>query len=182
MYNIFMPIFTAVSCVAAIISVIISFKANKKNQELTKQANRLSEKNNRILAGQKFLGWSDIEKYVDVLVQKMKDDNFTPTVIYFISVREAFVANMIAQRLIIANPFLPLYTGARVRIGAEATIPPERFEVKKHTDWGYILIPKILSISSDDKILIVDDYSGTGTCFSLLSEHFISIYGLKKNT
>lgn len=92
-----MLFFTAISCIAVVISIYLVNKANKKSHELAKE-------NNRILEGEKFLDWYDIEKYAGIIVNKMKNDNFVPDYIIAPLTTDAIFASMIGLKLDKAVP------------------------------------------------------------------------------
>ena len=188
-------ILSGVGGMVALISLIIAFNANKKSHELknhandlskhandlAKHANELYEENNRILQNQKFLGWSDVERYIDVIVQQMNNNEFAPDYIYVISAREANVGNMIAQRLAVINPYLRVYTGLRIpESKVKENNCDEYYDKRKHTSWGYIFLPKYMSIGKTEKVLIVDDCSVTGACFDLLVVYFKEMFNLEQ--
>jgi len=179
-------IVATISCIAAIISVIIAKNSSQKNQELARKANELQEENNRIQAGQKYFGWNDIEKYVNVVLKKMEDDNFVPTCIYVPSTDDAIFASMISYKLFIDKKIrttIPVFVGILVSgmsTNTEVTsesVTHEGFEEVNLTPLANILIPKNLPINNSDKILLIRVHSVSGICFRKLIEYFSNKYG-----
>jgi len=175
----------SISCLAAIISVIIAKNTSKKNHELAKNANELAKnandlqkENNRIQAGQKFFRWDDIERYVIAIVQQMNDDGFVPTYIYATSTKQAVVASMIGQRLLMeTNTSIPISVGLSIR----GKVTREGFDVKKLADWGCILFQKDLPINNSDKILIVKAHFGSGASVSTVIDYFCDKFNVKES-
>ena len=174
-----MVIVASISCLAAVISVVISIYSSKKSYELAKKANELREINNRIQAGQKFLGWDDIERYVSVIVQKMNDEDFVPTYIYATSTRQAIFASMIGQKI-----FMETKTSIPISVGMfiSGILKENRvgFDVKKIADSGSILIPQNMPITCSDKILIVKAHFGSGASVSTVFDYFCDKFKVKK--
>jgi len=164
-----------ISSLAAIISVIIAIISSVKNNKSAKKANELQEESNRIQAGQRFLGWNDIERYVRGILHKMNDDGFVPTCIFATSIGSSIVASMIAKRLVNEpDTSIPIFSGMLIgrKKEDEEIITYEGFDVSELAKRGFLLIPKDLPIRNSDQILIVRDHSGSGICFDILIKYF----------
>jgi len=176
----------AISCIAAIISVVIAYRASKKQEqlqeqanEMAKRANEIQEENNRIQASEKLLGWHDVEKYVNVIIQKMEDDGFVPDFIYAPIRGSAIVASMICHNM---KRRVPIFVGMGIAKWQEKKEPTrEGYITKKLSEQGdYVFVQENLPVKSTDRMLIVRDHSGSGVCFSTIQEHFSEFYGLQK--
>ena len=174
--------------------------APNKLTQLSIHDTEIKEKD-RIQSAKNFLEWSDFEKYVNIVVKKIRKSEFIPTHIYISSLHNAITASMIARLLskpgttipVSAGLMLPksdtamfhkksvmFYTYKHPKLGdilIPNNIPEENlknFNIYKHSDWGYVFIPKTLLIENTDKILIISDHSNTGICFDIIKNHLIN--------
>ena len=181
MTDILTIVVTSISCLVVIISVIIAANNSKKNHLLAGKANKLMEEANCIQAGQKFLGWHDVERYVSAIVQQMNDDGFVPTCIYTTSTRHAVIASMIGQRLLMEKntSTIPIFVG--MSVPGLRKIAREGFDVERIADWGHILIQKDLPINDSDKILIVRAHFGSGVGIRPVIDYFKDKFKIKED-
>ena len=123
------------------------------------------------------LDWKDINHYIRIIVQKMKDDTFIPDWIIVSSERDVIVASMIIETLK-EEGILAKSGGIPVSVPLITRKHSSQNEfycesIKLTNDNWYIVIPQKLPIinAKNDKVLIVRDHSSTGICFSKMIEH-----------
>jgi len=149
-------------------------KKQKKNVIKTTNTDILIDIDNSKQARQKPLEWSDIERYVNVIVQKIHNEGFTPTCIFAASIGSNIIASMIAQRLVREpDTSIPFFFGMLIRRKkTDDVIIREGYDVIEVTKFGCLLIQKDLPVNDSDKILFVRDHSGTGLGFYNLIKYF----------
>ena len=179
---------TVITCISAVTSLIISIIAIKRNNSWAAKAHLSSETSNklqeelvRIQAGERFLNWHDIEKYISVILQKMKEDNFVPDCIVTPAKRDSIVAFLLSQAF---HETVPIYLCMLVHKENSEDLNFEGFDVHllsqdRVSARVYMYVQQSLPVKSSDKILIVRDHTASGISSKILSDNFISKYKVK---
>ncbi len=107
----------------------------------------------------KLVTWNEIEKWVKMIVKKMKEDNFRPEIVVGLSRGGLIPARLISDYLQVKD----LYA-----------VKTEHWGITASPDGSARITQKLPISVEDKKVLVVDDITDTGQSLSLAVDHIIS--------
>jgi hypoxanthine phosphoribosyltransferase len=116
-----------------------------------------------------FLSWQDVENYVEMTAQKVKEDQFSPNCILVTCNNDAILASLVSREFVenISIAICPILASSL----SDEIEKDDYYTKLKLTDKYCIFMPNALPISNNDKILILRSHSESGNGFGKAIEN-----------